>query len=111
MRQGALAEGNPELLTDTHAASGNAHVSLEQRLRHRGTPKLTDREVQAALLLLAGHSTKGIAHAMGISPDTVKVHRRHLYDKLGVTSQAALFGLFMATSVGTEADAPRTAPQ
>jgi DNA-binding CsgD family transcriptional regulator len=40
---------------------------------------LTDREEQTALLVLAGHSTKGIAYELGISPETVKVHRRNFF--------------------------------
>jgi DNA-binding CsgD family transcriptional regulator len=72
-------------------------ASLEERLRNRGDARLTDREVQTALLVLAGHSTKGIANEMGISPETVKVHRRNVYDKLGVSTQAALFALFLPT--------------
>ncbi|MGE4482848.1 helix-turn-helix transcriptional regulator [Acidocella sp.] len=70
-------------------------VSLEARLRQKGTPALTDRETQIALLLLAGHSSKAIAARLDISPETVKVHRRNLYEKLGVSSQAEVFALFM----------------
>jgi DNA-binding CsgD family transcriptional regulator len=70
-------------------------LSLETRLRRRGSPALTDREVQVAMLLLAGHPTKGIAGRLKISPETVKVHRRNFYDKLGVSSQAEIFALFI----------------
>ncbi|MBV8680073.1 MAG: helix-turn-helix transcriptional regulator [Aquitalea sp.] len=71
---------------------------LEDALRQRGEPHLTEREVQVALLILAGHSTKAIARELGISLDTAKVHRRNLYAKLGVTHQAGLFLLFSAPS-------------
>lgn len=72
----------------------NQGVSLEEQLR-RGFPQLTDREVQTAMLLLAGHSSKAIAARLAISPETVKVHRRNLYEKLQVSSQAEIFALFM----------------
>ncbi|MDE1882655.1 MAG: helix-turn-helix transcriptional regulator [Rhodospirillales bacterium] len=72
----------------------NQGVSLEEQLR-RGFPQLTDREVQTAILLLAGHSSKAIAARLTISPETVKVHRRNLYEKLQVSSQAEIFALFM----------------
>jgi DNA-binding CsgD family transcriptional regulator len=72
----------------------NQGVSLEEQLR-RGFPQLTDREVQIAMLLLAGHSSKAIAARLAISPETVKVHRRNLYEKLQVSSQAEIFALFM----------------
>lgn len=67
---------------------------LEEALRLRGTSPLTNREVEVALLILAGHSTKGVARELDISLETAKVHRRNLYAKLGVSSQAALFLLF-----------------
>ncbi len=75
----------------------NTAENLENRLRQSGTPHLTDREVQTALLLLAGHSTKTIATRMKISPETVKVHRRNLYEKLGVSTQAGIFARFMGS--------------
>lgn len=67
---------------------------LEETLRLRGSPPLTKREVEVALLILGGHSTKGVARELDISLETAKVHRRNLYAKLGVSSQAALFLLF-----------------
>jgi DNA-binding CsgD family transcriptional regulator len=73
-------------------------MGLEEQLRRRGAPNLTDREIQTAMLLLAGHSTKGIAAQMGISPETVKVHRRNLYDKLGVSTEAGIFALFLKSN-------------
>lgn len=83
--------------SDLKAEMGSAS-ELEERLRSIGNPNLTDREVQTALLLLSGYSTKSIARQMGISPETVKVHRRNLYDKMGVSTQAALFALFLNVS-------------
>ncbi|WP_244191878.1 response regulator transcription factor [Komagataeibacter swingsii] len=41
----------------------------------------------------AGHSTKSIARSMRISPHTIKVHRRNIYEKLGVSTQAEVFAL------------------
>lgn len=67
---------------------------LEQRLRSLDGIRLTEREVQTALLLLSGQSTRGIAAHLGIAPETAKVHRRNLYDKLGVNSQIEVFALF-----------------
>jgi DNA-binding CsgD family transcriptional regulator len=67
---------------------------IEDALRQLGAPRLTEREVQVALLVLCGHSTKAVAQQLGISLDTAKVHRRNLYAKLGVSNQAGLFLLF-----------------
>lgn len=71
----------------------NGIGELESRLRSNGVWHLTEREIRTALLILSGYSTKNIARLMGISPDTVKVHRRNLYRKLGVSTQAGVFAL------------------
>nr|WP_315205507.1 helix-turn-helix transcriptional regulator [uncultured Albidiferax sp.] len=63
---------------------------------------LSARELEIGRLMLSGFSSKGIALRLGISAETVKVHRKHLYSKLGINSQHELFSLFMK---GTVADA------
>lgn len=57
--------------------------------------RLSERESVTARLILQGFSSKAIAKQLGISPETVKVHRRNLYHKLGVTTHAELFALFL----------------
>jgi DNA-binding NarL/FixJ family response regulator len=49
---------------------------------------LTDRELEIILLLAAGHSVPEMAALLEISPHTVENHKRHLYAKLGVGTQA-----------------------
>lgn len=104
---GALNLFSPWLLTlmrraaataETIKSGANAappHQPLDQWLRARAAPPLTDREVQTALLILAGHSAKAIADKMGISNETVKTHKRHLYRKLGVSSPSAIFAHYL----------------
>lgn len=62
-----------------------------------GKEVLTPRECEVVKLVLRGYSTKSISQALGISPGTVKVHRENIYAKLGVSSQAELFNLFIAS--------------
>jgi DNA-binding CsgD family transcriptional regulator len=69
---------------------------LEDGLRLFGGSVLTEREQQVVQMMLRGYSSKSCAKALGISPATERVHRRHLYEKLGITSQAELFSLFFA---------------
>ncbi len=57
---------------------------------------LTRREAEIAEAMLAGHSSKSMARLLAISAETVKVHRRNLYAKLGIASQAELFSMFLA---------------
>ena len=58
---------------------------------------LTAREAQVVNLMLEGHSARAIGEALKISNETVRVHRRHIYEKLGLSSQGELFRWFLAT--------------
>jgi DNA-binding CsgD family transcriptional regulator len=64
-----------------------------------GRKLLTPRECEVVKLVLRGFSSKSISHALGISPGTVKVHRENIYAKLGISSQAELFNLFIASVI------------
>ena len=54
-------------------------------------PDLSERERQVVSLILAGHPTAGIARKLGLSPGTVKNHRRNIYSKLDITTERELF--------------------
>lgn len=69
--------------------------ALAQAVRNFGRSVLTNRECQVVQMVLRGHSVKEAAAKLGIAPATVKLHRRNLYAKLDVTSQASLFSLFL----------------
>lgn len=71
------------------------HGQLSAALEDFGTSVLTEREAQVIQLFLHGHSTKSIAQKLSISPETVKLHRKHSYAKLDVSSQSELFYLFI----------------
>jgi DNA-binding NarL/FixJ family response regulator len=49
---------------------------------------LSPREKEVLALLAQGLSNVAIGQALFISPVTVKVHVRHIFDKLGVRSRA-----------------------
>jgi ATP/maltotriose-dependent transcriptional regulator MalT len=49
-----------------------------------GVATLTSREVEVLELLATGLSNKEVAQALFIVESTVKVHLRHIYEKLGV---------------------------
>lgn len=76
-------------------ADNHLPEQLDSALNHFGTAFLTDRESQVVQLFLHGHSTKSIAERLGISPETVKLHRKNSYAKLDISSQAELFHLFI----------------
>lgn len=73
----------------------NLREQLNTALNQFGSSLLTEREAQVINLVLHGHSTKTLAEKLSISVETVKLHRKHAYAKLEVSSQAELFYLFL----------------
>jgi DNA-binding CsgD family transcriptional regulator len=51
---------------------------------------LTPREAEVALHLASGATRKQIAAALGISANTVRAHTEHVFQKLGVSTRAAV---------------------
>ena len=80
--------------SSTHAEV-NLRAQLHGALQDFGSSLLTEREAQVINLVLHGHSTKTMADKLSISVETVKLHRKHAYAKLEVSSQAELFYLFL----------------
>ena len=58
-------------------------------------PRLSERELDVAVLIAEGRSNKEIAHALGISVPTVKKHVGRLLEKLGLHDRLQV-GLFLA---------------
>jgi DNA-binding NarL/FixJ family response regulator len=57
--------------------------------RERNAQSLTEREVEILQLLAFGHTNRDIAEKLFISPDTVKTHLEHIYQKLGASDRTA----------------------
>ncbi|WP_448953319.1 helix-turn-helix transcriptional regulator [Labrys neptuniae] len=74
----------PAASSDAPPSAGIAH------------PLLTPREREIVALVLKGHSSLSIGAVLSLSPETIKVHRRHIYAKLKISSQGELFRLFLA---------------
>jgi DNA-binding CsgD family transcriptional regulator len=86
-RQFAL---NPSSLEAEHIPADQ-----EDRFHDFGAYTLTARERGVAQLILIGHSSQSISLNLRISLPTVKTHRRNIYCKLQISSQAELFSLFL----------------
>ena len=68
---------------------------LDKAFRNFGRDHLSARECEVIQLILKGHSNKAIAQLLDISIDTVKVYNKRFHAKLGISSQAELFSLFL----------------
>lgn len=77
------------------ANESNLRGKMYAALQAFGSSVLTEREAQVINLVLHGHSTKTVAEKLSISMETVKLHRKHAYAKLEISSQAELFYLFL----------------
>lgn len=84
----------PETLT--------ADSTMEKAFATFAKDKLSPREQTIVSLLLRGHSTLSVAHNLDIAEGTAKVHRRNIYDKLRITSQAELFLMFCSHVIDTK---------
>ncbi|MDU0113241.1 LuxR C-terminal-related transcriptional regulator [Psychrosphaera aquimarina] len=67
-----------------------------------GTETLTPREHDVCLLMLQGYSVKAIAGQLSIGDETIKMHRKNIYAKLGLNSQPELLALFIELLVMIE---------
>ena len=99
-----------------------AWAALDQRIEAQETrrsaqervARLTPREIDISLALLAGSPNKAVAHDLGISVRTVEMHRAHIMAKLGVRSlaEAAVIATQAGLDLGSAAlTQPRPEPR
>ncbi|MEC9368760.1 MAG: LuxR C-terminal-related transcriptional regulator, partial [Pseudomonadota bacterium] len=67
------------------------HQKLLERMETLGKDTLTPRESEIVQLVLKGHSNLSIGENLGLSVETVKVHRRNIYRKLNISSLSELY--------------------
>jgi DNA-binding NarL/FixJ family response regulator len=82
-----VAAGN--LVIDPNLVVVLADELSSARERDRRAETLTGREIEIIQLLAFGHTNRDIAGKLYISPDTVKTHLEHIYQKLGATDRTA----------------------
>jgi len=56
---------------------------------------LTVRELQITDLIARGHSSKVVAHRLGITVGTVKMHLHHIYSKLQLRGRVDLVRVWL----------------
>lgn len=92
LQQNAAASEQDLAAEQTHAA---VNQRIQTAFNNFGCSLLTEREREVAHMVLRGHSVKSAAYELAISPETVRMHRKNLYLKLGVNSQSELFAQFI----------------
>lgn len=80
--------------TETKAPETVLHQHVEKLLSQFGSSCLTPRERDVVQLILKGYPSKVAAKTLGISTQTEQVHRKNIYQKLGLSSHGELFSLF-----------------
>ena len=93
---------SPEGISDstTDVAPADAFILPADTILKQTAKKRVKLEFKN--LVLRGHSTRTLAEKLRISTDTVKLHRKHAYAKLEVSSQAELFYLFLDSVMSAE---------
>ena len=91
----ALAEAHwAGLAAASERPVANVAGGLIAELALRGIA-LSPRQAEVALLILRGHSSASIGLRLGVSVQTVKVFRKQLYARCGLSSQAELFAMML----------------
>ena len=86
----SLADDLIRVVREVHAGGHPIGEDVRARLDERATqPTLTPREVQVLKLVAVGHRNKEIAALLGLSDETVPVHLKNIFSKLGVNERTA----------------------
>jgi DNA-binding CsgD family transcriptional regulator len=89
----------PRLPLDTPVA---LPTEITATLLKVATEPLTERELEVALLLVRGLSTKAVSRLLSITPMTEAVHRKSIYRKLRMASQVELVSYCLHALTGTD---------
>ncbi len=78
------------------AENFRAQKAARPEITGQGLDRLTRREREIVGFILKGYSAEATGQVLKISTGTVRIHRRNIYSKLGISSQRELFSRFLA---------------
>ena len=77
-----------DMIRQVHAGKKCVPAEIASRFaEHLGDEALSEREVEVLQQVAAGHRNRDIASKLFIAEDTVKVHLKHIMDKLGANDR------------------------
>jgi len=76
------------------------NLQVTSAFENFGEGVLTRREREVVRMVLRGHSSNSIGRQFQITTGTVKIHRKNIYAKLGISSQSELFSHFISYMSG-----------
>lgn len=92
------------LLESIHAALALGAESVRQQLQNEEIAsrldRLTPREKQVLMMVVAGEQNKHIARVLGISPRTVEIHRSRVMEKTKARNLSDLIRMTLAIDLG-----------
>ena len=81
---------------DENRAVATQEVETGSQLVDMAKYGLTGAEEKVTALIMRGYSAKETATRLGVSYNTIKVHLRHVFGKVGVRNQRALISLMFS---------------
>jgi DNA-binding NarL/FixJ family response regulator len=77
-----------DMIRQVHAGKKRVPPEIASQLaEHMGEEQLTEREVEVLRAVAEGNRNRDIAEKLFISEETVKVHIKHIMEKLGATDR------------------------
>jgi len=81
--------------TEAETTRPPLNLQVASAFENFGEGVLTRREREVVRMVLRGHSSNSIGRHFQITTGTVKIHRKNIYAKLGISSQSELFSHFI----------------
>ena len=82
--------------TEAETTRPPLNLQVASAFENFGEGVLTRREREVVRMVLRGHSSNSIGRHFQITTGTVKIHRKNIYAKLGISSQSELFSHFIS---------------